>query len=255
MRRISLLLLLLFSLVLHQTFAQSQSKRIDQLIEKARKQWKVPGMAVAVVKDGEVLLSRGYGTIETGRTLKVDNETLFAIASNTKGFLSSAIATLVTDGKLRWDDKVKEILPYFELYDPYVTNEVTVRDLLCHRVGLGTFSGDAIWYKSELPAEDIIKLAKNVPQSYSFRSGYGYSNLMFIAAGEVVRAVTGKPWDDYVKERFFEPLAMKRTITSTKDLDKKGNYATPHKTTMGVNSPIKWVNWDNMSAAGAIISS
>ena len=255
MKKFSFVLILLLSLVLSQAIAQSQSKRIDQLIEKAMDQWNVPGMAVAVVKDGKVVLSRGYGTVEANRTLKVDNETLFAIASNTKGFLSSAIATLVTDGKLRWDDKVKEILPYFELYDPYVTNEVTVRDLLCHRVGLGTFSGDAIWYKSELPASEIIKQVKHVPQAYSFRGGYGYSNLMFITAGEVIRTVTGKSWDAYVKERFFGPLQMSRTITSTNDLDKKGNYAIPHKTKQDINTPIKWVNWDNMSAAGAIISS
>ena len=113
----------------------------------------------------------------------MDRETLFAIASNTKGFVSSAIANLVAKGKLSWDDKVKDHLPYFELYDPYVTHDITVRDLLCHRAGLGTFSGDAIWYKSELPAAEIIKLAKHVPQAYPFRGGYGYSNLMFITAG------------------------------------------------------------------------
>ena len=255
MRKSLLALVLLFLILSPGLLAQSESKKIDQLVEKAMRQWNVPGMSVAVVKDGKIVMSKGYGTIEKGRTLKVDNETLFAIASNTKGFLSSAIATLVTDGKLKWDDKVRDYLPYFESYDPYVTNEITIRDLLCHRVGLGTFSGDAIWYKSELPAEEVIKLAKHVPQAFSFRGGYGYSNLMFITAGEVVRAVTGKPWDEYVKERFFVPLAMNRTITSTNDLDKKGNYAIPHKTTMGVNTPISWVNWDNMSAAGAIISS
>jgi len=250
---LALSLTLIFSIT--QVFAQSDVKKISQTIEKARQQWNVPGLAVAIVKDGEVFLSKGFGVVEKDKTRKVDGESLFAIASNTKGFLSSAIATLVTEGKLKWDDKVTDYLPYFELYDPYVTNEVTIRDLLSHRVGLGTFSGDAIWYKSEKPAEEIIKLAKNVPQAYSFRAGYGYSNLMFITAGEVVRAVTGKPWDQYVKEKFFQPLEMSRTITSTNDLDKKGNYATPHKTQLDKNTPISWVNWDNMSAAGAIISS
>lgn len=235
--------------------AQTDVKRIDRLIEKAQKQWNVPGMAVAVVKDSQIFLSKGYGILEKDKKDEVNGESLFAIASNTKGFLSSAIATLVAEGKLSWDDKVKDYLPYFELYDPYVTNEVTIEDLLSHRVGLGTFSGDAIWYKSELPAKEIIKLAKSVPQAYSFRAGYGYSNLMFITAGEVVRAVTGKPWDEYVIERFLGPLGMNRTITSTNQLVEKGNFAIPHKTQMDKNTPIEWVNWDNMSAAGAIISS
>lgn len=248
--------ILLVSLVLIPSlYAQVKIKDIDALVEKAQKQWKVPGLSVAVVKDGEVFLSKGYGVLEQGKKEKVDSETLFAIASNTKGFISSAIATLIADGKLDWDDKVTTYLPYFEMYDPYVTHDLTIRDLLCHRVGLGTFSGDAIWYKSQLPAEEIVKLAKHVPQAYAFRGGYGYSNLMFIAAGEVIKAVTGQSWNEYVKESFFQPLGMDRTITSTNELATKGNAATPHKTKLNENTPISWANWDNMGAAGGIISS
>lgn len=255
MRKALLSSLLIVLISISGLSAQTSVKKLDQLIEKARKQWNVPGMAVAVVKDGEVFLSKGYGTLEKDKSEKVNGKSLFAIASNTKGFLSSAIATLVEEGKLSWNDKVTDYLPYFEVYDPYVTNEITIKDLLSHRVGLGTFSGDAIWYKSELPASEIIKLMKYVPQEFSFRAGYGYSNLMFITAGEVVRAVTGKSWDEYVKERFLMPLGMSRTITSTNQLEQKGNFATPHKTQLDENTPIRWVNWDNMSAAGAIISS
>lgn len=253
MKRLLLFIISLF--LIHTINAQVKTKDIDALVEKARKQWNVPGLSVAVVKDGEVFLSKGYGLIEVDKKAKVDNETLFAIASNTKGFVSSAIANLVAEGKLNWEEKVKDYLPYFELYDPYVTNDITIRDLLCHRAGLGTFSGDAIWYKSELPAEEIIKLAKHVPQAYPFRGGYGYSNLMFITAGEVIRAVTNKAWDDYVKETFFKPLEMDRTVTSTNELAASGNAANPHKTQLDQNQPIEWTNWDNMSAAGAIISS
>lgn len=253
MKRLSISILVLF--FIQNAFAQVKTKDIDALVERAREQWNVPGLSVAVVKDGKVFLSKGYGVIEEGKKEKVDNETLFAIASNTKGFVSSAIANLVAEGKLDWSDKVKDHLPYFELYDPYVTHDITVRDLLCHRSGLGTFSGDAIWYKSELPAEEIIKLAKHVPQAYPFRGGYGYSNLMFITAGEVIRAVTNQSWDDYVRATFFQPLNMDRTVTSTNDLPAIGNAATPHKTKLNKNEPIKWTNWDNMSAAGAIISS
>ncbi|MEM7110502.1 MAG: serine hydrolase domain-containing protein, partial [Bacteroidota bacterium] len=253
MKRHSILFLLLF--LIPDVYSQVKPKDLDALIEKAQKQWNVPGLAVAVVKDGEVVLSKGYGTLEEGKKEKVDGATLFAIASNTKGFLSSAVATLVAEDKLNWDDKVKKHLPYFEMYDPYVTHDITIRDLLCHRAGLGTFSGDAIWYKSELPAEEIVKLARHVPQAFPFRGGYGYSNLMFITAGEVIKAVTHKTWDEYVAETFFQPLDMNRTITSTNLLEAKGNAAVPHKTQLDKNQPIEWVNWDNIGAAGGIISS
>ncbi len=245
---------IIFFLAQH-LFAQVNTKDIDKLVERAQKHWNVPGLSVAIVKDGKVFHSSGHGTLEEGKKAKVNGATLFAIASNTKGFVSSAIANLVAEGMLHWDDNVKDYLPYFELYDPYVTSDITIRDLLCHRAGLGTFSGDAIWYKSELPASEIVKLAKHVPQAYPFRGGYGYSNLMFITAGEVIKAVTNKSWDDYVKETFFQSLGMKRTITSTTQLSVSGNAATPHKTKLDENQPIDWTNWDNMSAAGAIISS
>lgn len=235
--------------------SQPSADALERYIEKARKKYEVPGMAVAVVKDGKVFLSKGFGTLKQGESTPVDEHTLFAIASNTKAFLASAVAALVSDGELRWDDRVIDHLPYFELYDSYATNDTRIDDLLCHRAGLGTFSGDAIWYKSQLPAEEIVKLARNVPQAFPFRGGYGYSNLMFITAGEVIHSVTGRPWHEVVNERFFAPLGMDRTITSTNELNAKGNFATPHKTYVNENTPIDWVNWDNMGAAGGIISS
>lgn len=236
-------------------FAQTDLKKIDQYIAKAQKDWNVPGLAVAIVKDGKIVHSKGYGLLEKGGSDKVDENTLFAIASNTKAFIASAIGTLVDEGKLDWKDKVRDYLPYFELYDSYATSEATIEDLLCHRLGLGTFSGDVIWYKSELSAEEVVKRAKFVPQAYGFRDGYGYSNLMFITAGEVIKAVTGLEWSRYVEETFFNSLNMGRTITSTTQLDSQGNYATPHKAVRDENTPIAWTQWDNMGAAGGIISS
>jgi CubicO group peptidase (beta-lactamase class C family) len=235
--------------------AQVDLKKIDKYIEKARVEWNVPGLSVAIVKGGKIVHSKGYGVLEKGKSTKVDDNTLFAIASNSKAFISSAIGTLVDQGKLDWKDKVKDHLPYFELYDDYATANANIEDLLSHRLGLGTFSGDVIWYKSELSAEEVVKRAKYVPQAYGFRDGYGYSNLMFITAGEVIRSVTGMSWSDYVKATFFEPLNMDRTITSTNDLSEKGNAATPHKSIRDENKVIPWANWDNMGAAGGIISS
>tara|TARA_Y100001972_G_scaffold126255_1_gene179541 strand:+ start:3803 stop:5335 length:1533 start_codon:yes stop_codon:yes gene_type:complete len=230
-------------------------KEIDNYIIKARQDWNIPGMAVAIVKDGEIVLSRGYGFITSGKPERVDEHTLFAIASNTKAFISTSLALLVEQGKLNWSDKVHEILPHFKLYDPYVTAAVTVEDLLCHRVGLGTYSGDLMWYKSNLSTEEVVSKIQFVPQAFGFRDGYGYSNLMFIAAGEVIKAISGQSWDIFADSAFFKPLNMERTVTSTNVLPGTSNVASPHRPYYGGNQVINWVNWDNMGAAGGIISS
>ncbi|SNT04790.1 CubicO group peptidase, beta-lactamase class C family [Ekhidna lutea] len=237
------------------TYAQVDVKAIDKYIEQARKDWDVPGMSVGVVKDGKVVLSKGYGVKELGKSDKVDDNTLFAIASNSKAFVASCIAKLVEEGKLSWKDKVRDYLPYFTLYgDEYISSMVTVEDLLCHRVGLGTFSGDVIWYKSEKSPEEIIKRAAHVPKAFEFRDGYGYSNLMFITAGEVIRTITGEPWENYVKTNFMEPLGMSNTVISVNDLN--DNVATPHKPTIDRGTEVsEWASWDAPSAAGGIISS
>lgn len=249
-----LLLTMVSVLLIYSGYAQDV-KAIDRYIEKARKNWNVPGMAVAIVKDGEVVLSKGYGVKEIGKKDKVDDNTQFAIASNSKAFVASCIARLVEEGKLSWKDKVQDYLPYFSLYNnQYVSSEVTVEDLLCHRVGLGTFSGDVIWYKSEKTPEEILKRAAHVPEKFEFRDGYGYTNLMFIAAGEVIRSVTGKPWEEYVKANFLQPLEMENTVISIRDIN--DNAATPHKPTLNEGTlPGVWASWDNSSAAGGIISS
>jgi CubicO group peptidase (beta-lactamase class C family) len=228
---------------------------LDQYISKAVIDWNVPGLAVSIVKDGKVVLSKGYGVKEMGKTEKVDQNTLFAIASNTKAFIATSLGILVEQKKLNWDDPVQKFLPYFALYDPYVSANTTVKDLLCHRVGLGTFSGDVIWYKSNFSPEEVLKRAKYLPQAYPFRAGYGYTNLMFLAAGEVIQKVSGKSWFDFIKENIGNPIGMKRTVYSTNDLTKMGNYATPHKSIYSQLKPIPWTNWDNMGAAGGILSS
>ncbi len=237
------------------SWSQPSVSDIEKYIEKARQEWGVPGMSVAIVKDGEVFSSRGYGVLELNKRAAVDENTLFAIASNTKAFVSSALGVLQQKGRLSLEDKVNKYIPGFQLYDNYVSGEAAIHDLLCHRVGLGTYSGDVIWYKSDFTAVEVIEKIRYVPQKYGFRDGYGYSNLMFITAGEVIREVSGMPWDAYVTETFLKPLGMDRTITSINDLNKMGNYAIPHKPVGEEQIPIDWVNWDNMGAAGGIISS
>lgn len=242
-------------LVTSTNLLSSQDVDWNALIETWRKEYHVPGMSVGIINNGEIILSEGFGVLEEGKKQKVDEHSLFSIASNTKAFISSAIAILVEEGKLNWDDKVKKHLPYFELYDPCVSDLVTVKDLLSHRVGLGTFSGDVIWYRSNYTGREVAERTAEIPQQFELRNGYGYSNVMFIAAGEIIHAVTGKKWDQYVKEKFLDPLNMGRTITSTNMISATNNVASPHLPEGVTNNPIPWVNWDNMGAAGGIISS
>lgn len=260
MKNIHLLKIIVFVLVIFSGFSvfgqETEVKTLDQYFEKARQDWEVEGMSVGIIKDGKVILAKGYGQLEAGKPARPDGNSLYAIASNTKAFISASIGILVDEGKIKWDDPVRQYLPYFELYDPYVSAHVTIRDLLCHRAGLGTFSGDVIWYKSEYTAEEAIKHLKHLPQAYGFRDGYGYSNLMFITAGEVIKAVSGKTWAEFIREHIIDPTGMTRTQTSVEPLRNMANVATPHKPNdEGVNHPIPWVNWDNMGAAGGIVSS
>ena len=235
--------------------AQPEAKDLHKYFQKTYKEWNIPGFAIGIIKDGEVVLSEGYGVLEDQKKTAVDGNSLFAIASNTKAFISASIGILVDEGKLNWDDPVRKYLPYFELYDDYVSNHTTVRDLLCHRVGLGTYSGDVLWYKSDYTAEEVIKRAAEVPKAYEFRAGYGYTNLMFITAGEVIKVVSGQNWDEFIKERILAPLEMNRTQTTVTVLDKMENVATPHKPVGEANQAIPYAKWDNMGAAGGIISS
>ena len=252
---VSLFVLCLF--LSNLSFAQTKVdlKKMDQYFAQMVKDWEVPSATIGIVKDGKLIFTGSYGVMEIGKKKKPDEHTLYAIASNSKAFTSAMIGMLVQEGKLGWDDKVKKHLPYFAVYDEWVSNHTTIRDLLSHRVGLGTFSGDNIWYKSDLPAKEIIKRIKHVPQAYEFRAGYGYSNLMYITAGEIIETVTGKSWGENVKERILTPLGMERTIYSIKDLDAKGNYATPHGLKDNKNFALPWAKWDNVAATGGLISS
>ncbi|WP_299530012.1 serine hydrolase [Ulvibacterium sp.] len=257
MKRIVLWIPLLFC-TLVQTLGQTPQidfKALDAYYQKMMRDWDVPSVAIGIVKDGELVFTGNYGVLEVGQNQKPNENTLYAIASNSKAFTSAILGMLVQEGKLGWNDKVKKYLPYFEVYDSWVSNEVTVRDLLCHRVGFGTFSGDVIWYKSNLTSEEIIRRFKYLPKAFDFRAGFGYSNLMYITAGELIKKITGKSWNQNVKERIFQPLGMDRTITSPKELQAKGNYVTPHGRENDVNIPIAWEDWEEIGATGGIISS
>ena len=258
MKQLTSLLLLLFlypALLTPQAAREVDLRELDNYFRDMVDAWDIPSASIGIVKDGELVFTGNYGVLEVGKEGTPNANTLYAIASNSKAFTSAMIGMLVQEGKLDWNDPVRNYLPYFELYDAWVSEHTTIRDLLSHRVGLGTFSGDNIWYKSELPAREFIKRYKHVPQAYGFRAGYGYSNLMFIAAGEIIETVTGKSWAENVQERILDPLGMDRTIASVNALDSKGNYATPHARNEAGNYPIPWVSWDNVAATGGLISS
>ena len=252
MRQLSFLFIFLF--IFQGTFSQETEQRIVSYIEKALPEWNIPGVAIAIVKDGEIVLAEGYGVEDVRTGKETTKNSLFAIASNTKAYTTAAVATLVEEGKLNWDDKVVDYLPYFKMYDPYVTAEFTIADLLSHRSGLATFSGDLLWYGTDLSREEVIRNASYLEPVSDFRTTYGYQNIMFMAAGEVIEEITGKPWHEYISEKFLLPLGMNHTLHSISQLDGKQDQCAPHNDVEGKNVAINWVNWDNMGPAGSFIS-
>ena len=257
--RLSLLFLLLFieplSLIAQTASVDARLKEIDEYATKAGQDWKVPGFAMAIVKDDRVIFAKGYGVRKLGEQTPVDERTLFAIASNTKAVTAAAIAMLVDEGKLKWDDPATKHLPGFQLYDPYVTRELTVRDLLSHRSGLATFGGDLLWYDSTYKSDDILRRVRYLKPTSSFRSRYGYQNIMFLAAGQIVAGVTGKSWEQFVRERFLVPLGMTQTTTSITAFKSTDNIASPHNELDGKMRVVRYSNVDGAGPAAALNSS
>jgi len=227
---------------------------LDAQAARAMRVFAVPGMAVAVVKDGQVVHAKGYGVRRVGEPAPVDADTLFGIASNTKAFTCAALSILAEDGRLDWDDPVTKHLPEFQMYDPWVTREVTLRDLVTHRAGLGLGQGDLMWWPAtEFTRREIVRGIRHLKPVSSLRSRYAYSNVMYVAAGEVVSQVSGRSWDEFLELRIFAPLGMSRTNTSLASAIP--NVATPHLMLKGRPSPVAPMQADNCGAAGAINSS
>ena len=248
-----LLLLLVFPVFVFAQSLDDKLKEIDDYAEKVRADWNVPGFAIAIVKDDKVVFAKGYGVRELNKSERVDENTLFAIASNSKAFTTASLAILVDEKKIDWDDKVVKYLPEFQLYNPYVTSEITIRDLVSHRSGLDTFSGDLLWYETTYDSDEILRRVRFLKPKTSFRSAYGYQNLMFIAAGRIIEKVSGESWAQFVRTRILTPIGMTRTTTSVKDL--KDNYAMPHNESGGKLRVLQTGNVDGAAAAAGINSS
>lgn len=226
----------------------------DASTNAAIREWNVPGLAVSVVKDGKVVFAKGYGVRKVGESAPVDEHTLFSIGSISKSFTAMALGMLVEEGKLSWDDPVRQYLPYFELYDPYATRELTIRDLLVHRSGLPEVCGGILWYGSDYSREEVVKRLRYIKPVSSFRSTFAYQSVMYMAAGEVIRAVTGKSWDDFIHERIFTPLDMKESSSLFRELKGAKNLAMPHVRLDGKPVAIAYRDSDALGPGGSIVS-
>jgi len=233
--------------------AQDPLTGFDAYVAEAVKAWDVPGLSVAVVKDGAVVFEKGYGVLTLGRPGGVDAHTLFAIGSTTKAMTAASIGMLVDEGKLAWDDPVIDHLPWFRLHDPWLTREVTVRDLLTHRAGLGNV--DFLWYEQDADTREVLEKLRLVEPAYSLRGGFVYQNLMYAAAGAVVEAVSGIPWARFVETRIFAPLGMSRSVTTLAAAERMENVASPHEEVDGELAVIANASVDPVAAAGSVWSS
>jgi CubicO group peptidase (beta-lactamase class C family) len=228
---------------------------LDNYVEKALKEWQIPGVSVCVIKNGKVIAMKGYGVNELGSNEKVDANTLFMIGSNSKAFTATALAMLDANKSLSLDDKVQKWLPDFKLYDPWVAKETNIRDLLCHRLGFETFQGDFMYFDSDLSVAEVREKMGKLKPLYSFRSKWGYTNSAFMTAGEIIPKVTGKTWATFITDSIFKPLAMNRSLALSKDIMAAGNRASAHTVVAGVLKKIPYGNIDNLAPAGSISSS
>jgi len=228
---------------------------LDNYVNKALSDWKIPGVAVCVVKNGKVVVMKGYGVKELNSSDKVDENTLFMIGSNSKAFTATAMAMLDAEKKLSLDDKVQKWLPDFTLYDPWVAKETTIRDLLCHRLGFETFQGDFMYFDSDLSTAEVREKMGKLKPLYGFRSKWGYTNSAFMTAGEIIPKVTGKTWAEYITENIFKPLGMNNSLALSKDIQAAPNKCSAHTVDMGELKKTPYGDLDNLAPAGSISSS
>ena len=251
------LLVFLFLIITPSSFPQDKlGKDIDDYVPKVLKEFEVPGIAVGVIKDGKLIFAKGYGVKNINTNEPVDANTLFQVASNSKAFTSACLAILVDEGKLNWNDRVIDKLPGFKMSDPYVTNEMRVQDLLCHRSGLSLGAGDLMFFPpTDFTRDQILYKLRNVKLSTSFRSAYAYDNILYPVAGELIKAVSGLSWEEFVQKNIFDSLGMTHSHTGVKQLMKTDDYATPHTLVDGKLTTVKMAVWDNVAPAGGIITS
>lgn len=228
---------------------------LDSYVERALSEWQIPGIAVLVVKDGQVIVEKGYGYLEAGKPEKVNENTLFMIASNTKAFTGTAMAMLEQQGKCSLDDRVQKYLPGFKMKDPWVAEHITLTDVMSHRIGMETFQGDFMYWESDLNSDQVIQKFGMLTPIYDFRTKWGYCNAGFLIAGKCLEKITGMTWDQYIRVNIINPLEMKRTLVLTADIDKAENICAAHTLVSGKLQVIPRCHIDNLAPAAAISSS
>jgi len=229
---------------------------LDAFVASVMKAFEVPGVGLAIVKDGQVVVAKGYGVRRLGEPAPVDERTLFGIASNTKVFTAAALGLLVEEGKVEWDAPVVRYLPWFQMWDPWVTRQITVRDLLVHRSGLGLGAGDLLWWPpSTYQRREIARRLRLIPPATSFRSAYAYDNVLYLVAGEVIEAVSGQSWERFVAERILQKVGMADSSVRYAPAANGGNVAGPHGRIDGTVRSIKPFASDNTNPAGGINAS
>ncbi|MFD1144339.1 serine hydrolase [Larkinella insperata] len=250
------LLLIFLSLSLLPSFAQKkptakQLQEFDAYVERVRREWEVPGLAITVVKDNQVIFKKGYGVRELGTTNAVDTQTQFACASTTKAMTVALMGMLVDEGKLSWDDPVYKYLPELQLNDPAATRDIRVRELLTHNTGVG--GTDFFTGAMTIPANEMFRRMVYVKPSYPIRGGFVYQNIMYSAAGRIIERLYGKPWSTVMQERIFNPLGMTQTAPK-RGLSKSTNMTKPH---VAINDTIRVIDYgadSEIGSAGAVWS-
>lgn len=232
------------------------TKQLDGYIWQGMKDWQVPGLALVVVKDGKVVIRKGYGVQSLPNGEPVDENTLFFIASNSKLFTGTALAHLQYHKKINLNDKITRYFPEYRLYDSLTTQQVTIRDMLAHRIGTATFQGDFTFWNTTLSSQEIMNRMRLLKPSGIFRQDYGYCNSCFLTAGEVIPKATGISWFSYVNDSIVKPLGMTNTYTSSNGLRSRvNNMAVPYTTSFtGKLNRVPDDNWDNLGPAASMVS-
>lgn len=254
MRNIILILILLSIITtsVAQKKAASPDKSVtafDQYVQTGMKDWSIPGMAVVVIKDNKVLFSKAYGVREAGKPEAVNNHTLFSIGSTTKAMTAVCMGMLVDEGKVKWEDEVIKHLPDLQLYDPYITRNLRIRDLFTHNSGTG--NTDFLWGNMTISSAEIVRKMAEVKPVYPFRGGFIYQNIFYLIAGQVIEQVGGKPWEVFISERIFKPLQMEHTIPLL-GMAPADNIAIPHYKLDGLVTPIRRASADSVGPAGSV---
>jgi CubicO group peptidase (beta-lactamase class C family) len=238
-----------------QTAPTGPPRDLDNFVQRVMDEFEVPGLALAIVRDGQVIVGKGYGLRHMGESGRVDENTLFGIASNTKAFTATALGLLVEDGIIGWDDPVIDYLPWFRMSDPYVTHEITIRDLLVHRSGLALGAGDLMWWPpSDYNRREIAERLRYLPLETSFRSAYAYDNVLYSVAGEVIEEVSGMTWEEFVSSRIIDRVGMDGSNVLNSAAGNGGNVAGTHARIDGTVRPVSPLASDNTNPAGGINS-